>query len=728
MTGWCPCGQCAHRSNQATGTFDSKPSFTGGLSLEVWVINGWSWPLTHPDATQPPLAGAKAANLALSAHEGLPIVPGFVITTVGVQRGLTDPEVSMQVRAAWKEIGGESGRPLVVRSSSTIEDAGASSMAGRFTSVLDVVSWDSFLAAAERVVASGDAVRDADGVARPIAVLVQQQLRTQLGGVMFAVDPVSGRRDHLVVEVVRSRPDSLVGGTVNADHYVLSRRGRVLEHASSSTPVPLHRGVRRRLASLARTTSTAFGCPQDVEWAVDDQGTLRLLQTRPVTAVALHDEAGVVLGPGPVAETFPAPLSLLETDIWIAPLRTGIIRALRATGAVAAEAIDRSPVVTTVGGWAAVDLELLGTIAGRRSFRRRISLGAIVRRLGAAWRVGRLRVALPRLTESIVATVDRDLAQLPPLHEMASRDLVDLMRQTSTELATVHAYEVLSGMLLRPGPGEVPAPLVALAALHAGRSDGRSDEEIVYRDPVTLALTTPALFGSGTLPDDAPASVGATATLTALSPRDALRLRARWLQELHCRAVEVIADRLVEQGRLPERRMVAMLSIDELAAVVSTATVPDDLLVRARRSAGPPLPAAFRLSPSGQVHETRHGRPAHTSGLPAGGGRAWGEARHRVKPGTPKGDIILVTRHLEPQLASILPSLAGLVAETGSALSHLAILAREMGVPTVVGVDGALHRFPPGTRLLVDGSTGVVEIVDDCPAPLPFTTTAGVAT
>jgi pyruvate,water dikinase len=52
------------------------------------------------------------------------------------------------------------------------------------------------------------------------------------------------------------------------------------------------------------------------------------------------------------------------------------------------------------------------------------------------------------------------------------------------------------------------------------------------------------------------------------------------------------------------------------------------------------------------------------------------------------------------------------VAETGGTLSHLAILAREFGVPTVVGVHDSLFRFPPGVPLLVDGSTGEVVRLD----------------
>ena len=68
---------------------------------------------------------------------------------------------------------------------------------------------------------------------------------------------------------------------------------------------------------------------------------------------------------------------------------------------------------------------------------------------------------------------------------------------------------------------------------------------------------------------------------------------------------------------------------------------------------------------------------------------------------------------MQPGLAAWLPGLAGLVAETGGTLSHLAILAREHGVPTVVAVHDAVRRFPPGTQLVVDGTTGDVSMLDD---------------
>ena len=77
----------------------------------------------------------------------------------------------------------------------------------------------------------------------------------------------------------------------------------------------------------------------------------------------------------------------------------------------------------------------------------------------------------------------------------------------------------------------------------------------------------------------------------------------------------------------------------------------------------------------------------------------------------PAPGAVLVVRTLDPRLAPKLPGLQGLVAETGSVLSHLAILARELGVPVAVGVEDAVRRFPPGSHVAVEGDTGEVHVL-----------------
>lgn len=670
--------------------------------------------LDDPLATDPELAGAKAANLATCAAAGLSTLPGFVVTTAGTERldqaGTPAAALQEQLLLAREQLCHEWGEPLVVRSSSTAEDLGTSSMAGQFTSVLDVEGPDAFLAAVREVVASAARGAPGGGPVRPMAVLVQRQLDLVMGGVMFGVDPVTGDREHVVVEVVPRSVDDLVSGKVTAAHYVMTRRGRLVEEERVDAAPGLTASLRHRLATLARRAAEALGDTQDVEWAVDREDRLWLLQSRPVTAIAEQAGSKRLFGPGPLAETFPLPLRRLEEDLWVVPLREGIERALCASGAVPDRDLAESPVVVTVRGRPAMDLELTGIASGTWTLRRRISPVQILRRLFTSWRVGRLRVALPRLCREVVAVVDIDLGAIPPLDDLAPTATIDLLQRSRRELATVHQYEVLAGMLLHGRNEGLPTGLLALDALQEAHRLGIGDAEAVSRWPVLLSLTPPSLT-SHALPGAAPVSSHEERSVDELDEREALRLRSRWLQELLTLGVRSLARRLAAEEILASPALVRELTLDELATAVRCGTVPDDLADRSRTPDGAPLPSRFRLTPSGAVLPV--GGDRHEGcGLPAAPGRVVGTARHRVAPGTPKGGLVLVTDHLDPALAPLLPSLDALVSETGSALSHLAILARETGVAAVVGVDGARRRFAPGARVFVDGAAGEVRLAD----------------
>ena len=76
-----------------------------------------------------------------------------------------------------------------------------------------------------------------------------------------------------------------------------------------------------------------------------------------------------------------------------------------------------------------------------------------------------------------------------------------------------------------------------------------------------------------------------------------------------------------------------------------------------------------------------------------------------------QGDI-LVTTSTDPAWTPIFPRLGGLVMERGGLLSHGAVVAREYGIPTVVGVDDATTRIMEGQSVLVDGHEGTVQLLD----------------
>jgi pyruvate,water dikinase len=128
--------------------------------------------------------------------------------------------------------------------------------------------------------------------------------------------------------------------------------------------------------------------------------------------------------------------------------------------------------------------------------------------------------------------------------------------------------------------------------------------------------------------------------------------------------------------------------------------------------------AGFKLLQSRPLHVQKATVPddiwlkhPKLTGHPAGMG--WGTGRavvvncecelSRVAPGD-----VLITKVAGPALSQILPRVAGVVAELGGSTSHLASLARERGIPMVLGVLDATERIPDGSNVAVDGVAGIV--------------------
>ena len=149
------------------------------------------------------------------------------------------------------------------------------------------------------------------------------------------------------------------------------------------------------------------------------------------------------------------------------------------------------------------------------------------------------------------------------------------------------------------------------------------------------------------------------------------------------------------------------------------------LLRKCEQLAGSPVEIEWAMDESG--FKLLQSRPLHVepatvpdaiwldhpglNGHPAGIG--WGSGRAVVVncecelSRVGHGDI-LVTRVAGPALSQILPRVAGVVAELGGSTSHLASLARERGIPMVLGVLDATRKIPDGSQCAVDGVAGIV--------------------
>ena len=667
--------------------------------------------LDDPAAVDSSLTGGKAAALARGKTSGLASLPGVVLTTAfsdAVDAG-AELRTHDAVRQAFDQAGGDQ-RPLVARSSSVVEDMESSSMAGQFESVIGITGFDAFADAVAAVLDSRERAGAAD---HPIAVLVQPLIEPAYGGVMFGIDPVTGRTDRRVVSAVTGGPEQLVSGEVDGSRYTLDpSNAKVLDFAPNDGP-RLATADLRRLVDLSGRVASVYGGPQDVEWAIDTDGKLWLLQSRPVTTEIRGVPSGPIYGPGPVAETFPYPLTELESDLWVPPLREAVGEAVVLAGAATPADVAASDVVVCVDGHVAIDLRLAGELKRKQTLLHRLNPVPAARRLRGAWRVGRLRAALPRLAEYLLDRTDADLEAVPALNELTSRQLVALLHRSRAILRALHAHEILIGMLTDTGGNRMTGASVALRVLAEARQDGLDDTEILVRSPAVLALTGPQVAARPVLPEEAMTlNIPTASSCQRCSDngilREALRLRVRWVQELSGRAAWKLGERLAASGVLPEAESIRHLTLDHVEGIVTKRSVVVlAVLEDHHHDFGSPLPASFQLSDLGKPIRTQCDSEVG-GGTGAGGGSGSGPVTYDAND--PPTGSVLVTTTLSPGLGPLLPRLQGIVSETGSVLSHLAILAREARVPTVVGYTGATSDLPEGAVVHVDGETGQVTI------------------
>ncbi len=231
--------------------------------------------------------GGKAAALGRLTQAGFDVPPFFVVT--GELAAGTLAEALDRLRAG----------PYAVRSSGLAEDGAAHSHAGQFASILDVARGDVERAIGD-VIASNDeaglaayrATHGLDGATDRPAVIVQEMVPAAHAGVAFSADPVSGRRDRIVVSATEGLADRLVAGEIDGTTWWIDAATNACVESSGNAAL-LGTTALAEVVALVGKVEATFGAPQDIEWAIAD-GRLHLLQARPITSP---------LRPAPLADT-----------------------------------------------------------------------------------------------------------------------------------------------------------------------------------------------------------------------------------------------------------------------------------------------------------------------------------------------------------------------------------------------------------------------------------------
>jgi rifampicin phosphotransferase len=228
------------------------------------------------------LAGGKGANLGELSHAGLPVPPGYVVTTTAYDafveaNGIGDaivgralvtraddpaafeevaegiralfsggkvPEaMADEIRAAYQELSEDGETPVAVRSSATAEDLPGMSFAGQQETYLNVRGAEALLDGVKNCWASlwtarAMAYRARQGVdpaTVSLAVVVQRMVESEAAGVMFTANPSNGRRDQVTISAAWGLGESVVSGSVTPDSMVVEKgSGRVLSRETAN--------------------------------------------------------------------------------------------------------------------------------------------------------------------------------------------------------------------------------------------------------------------------------------------------------------------------------------------------------------------------------------------------------------------------------------------------------------------------------------------------------------
>ncbi len=705
--------------------------------------------------------GGKAAQLGELIAAGARVPDGLVLTFAAGE--LTADDRRPLLGASAEELG--SG-PFAVRSSGIAEDGAERSFAGMYETVLDVPA-DELPAATARVLASVQAARaNAYGSAADghMAVIVQRMVAPAAAGVALTADPVTGDRRSCVVTAVRGLGERLVSGAAYGDEWT------VIDGHATARRQP-ERAIDRRqvemVASEAQRIATSQGVPQDVEWAIDADGTLWTLQARPMTALP-PDASWDAPAPGAYTrqlrfgEWISEPLTPLF-DSWLLTAMEERTHAgyLQEIG----QRVPR-PYHVVVNGWYFYTLNWATPAAFARNLPSMLWHFVRSPRTLAGINPSTVRHAVPILER-------KWRTDLQPRYRAAVEDAEGRVEQLPvTELpALIDELADLAGtsfmwVTALAGAGyKMEMNLAKFYRRHLAPSLGGSHLPLLTgfeapTDPARHAVASLDWWhapgprgGSATRPPADHAALVETrhaaeeAAFTALasSPRrlrafrrlvaDAqhlVPLREEQVAELTIpwpvmrRAVWRMGEELASRAVIGEPDDIFFLTRDEVLSAIGDSGPASRVDVAARRSTReqqarlvPPL-IVGRLNPlvkklfagMSRAFGAVASDTAIVSGTPASPGRASGAVRvirgpeqfDELEPGE-----ILVASITAPAWTPLFTRAAAVVTDVGSPAAHASIIAREYGIPAVVGCGDATARLRTGTRVTVDGTTGNVE-------------------
>jgi phosphohistidine swiveling domain-containing protein len=710
-------------------------------------------------------AGTKPANLGELSAAGFTVPDGFVV--------IGDPEVAEDsVRQAAQAFG---DGLLAVRSSGVAEDLPDASFAGQYETILNVRGTEELLAAIRRCRDSAQSARVSRYQAtrtgmldNQIAVLVQQMISPDASGVVFSANPVTGARDEIVVAAARGLGERIVSGEAVGDEWLVKGAQaacrRSVERAIDSEQA-------LAIARLARQIEAHFSSPQDIEWAIAG-GRVYVLQARPMTALPDPVEwtpptPGYWMRNLRLGEWLPEPMTPLFQDWLLERIEAGYVLGMKTTTGAALPFRHAA-----INGWyftapprfpplalprAIVQsrgkiLPFLLNVIVHVGIRPEIADRAALRRLTRVYREellpryqrlvhdgeGRVESATPleleRLVDEVGIMAGECLWSMAILGGSAWK-----MEGCLAKFLRQHLGTRLEGsvqVLLRALPGVDPeAPSHAVQSvdwyratagelrLARGAVSGDRRARLIAERKAAEAACRSSLAGDPAALSRFETLLEVTQRFAAIREEQAHSFTLGW--PLLRRCVLRLGGVLQAAGAIDQVEDIFFLTRAELHADGQYQRVVNLRRVEWQRRRRLIAPLTIGQTPKiieslllGTVEAVRTGDqppPGAIVGHPASPGRATGPVRIVRGPedfGRFQSGDVLVAQATAPAWTPLFADAAAVVTDGGTLAAHASLVAREYGIPAVVGTGDATARLGDGQIVTVDGGAGMVVVAD----------------
>lgn len=260
------------------------------------------------------LVGGKGASLGEMANAGIPVPPGFVITTRAFRKFQNQElsvDVKMEILDAFDNLGSER---VAVRSSAVAEDSSTASWAGQLESYLNV-DRDNLIESIRKCWTSIKSERALAYIAQQnisedkllVAVVIQKMVNSEISGVIFSVNPISNNANEIMIEAGYGLGEMIVQGMITPDNFIVDKKTYRIKGKSiqSQDKMLVFRDGKNQeinvpanikdtqcisddnvksLAKLASLIENHYGFPCDIEWAKEEKN-LYIVQSRPITTL-----------------------------------------------------------------------------------------------------------------------------------------------------------------------------------------------------------------------------------------------------------------------------------------------------------------------------------------------------------------------------------------------------------------------------------------------------------